>query len=285
MSRVLCRPSLEILTWNIKTTIGLDSVAEVLRDYWNPDRTKQLSYHAHECITMGWWTFHTADIYELPDPKHSNPAVTNAANRLARRASKEKAEEEALQWTVTQSFCSGMETSETDIEIDIEKEQKAGKSNEEWWVISHDWRDKNAAMDRALREKLLAQVNQELLNAMAADLAAIIKLRERIISEVAEEAGQEAAAAKAKKEEEERDQKREKEEKNENGDSANDDESDNDGNSDSDSDGSDDVIVQDIYSILEQYPPTREEAAARDRTEVELAEIERERLKELEKER
>ncbi len=213
MSRVLCRPSLEMLARNIKTTIGLDSVAEVLRDYWNPDRTKQLSYHAHECLTMGWWTFHTADIYELPDPKDSNPAVANAANRLARRASKEKAEEEALQWTVTQRFCSGMEISETDIEIDIEKEQKAGKSNEEWWMISHEWRDKNAAMDRALREKLLAQVNQKLLNAMAADLAAIRKLRERMISEVAEEAGQEAAAAKAKKEEEERDQKREKEEK------------------------------------------------------------------------
>lgn len=85
-NRVLFRPPPEALKWNIQATMGRDSISEVFRDYWNPDRTEQLSFDAHECVTLGWWTHHTLDIwYICPCPKHAEAedAVQNAAAELA----------------------------------------------------------------------------------------------------------------------------------------------------------------------------------------------------------
>lgn len=165
--------------------MGLDSMAEVHRDYWNPDRTDKLGYYAHECITMGWWTHFSAEIYQRPCPKDANIAVIGAAGGLF---TKLKPEESAFDWAVTERFCSNMQATEADLEMDIEKEQKGDKSNEEWWVIGNDWQKKCDAMKRDLRKNLRAQVNRELSSATEADLAAIEELRERMAAKVAEEA-------------------------------------------------------------------------------------------------
>ncbi|KAJ2976501.1 hypothetical protein NQ176_g4912 [Zarea fungicola] len=283
MSTVLLRPPLQVLAWNIKTTIGLDSIAEVLRDYWNPDRTAKLSYDAHEFITMGWWTFHSADIYQLC-PKDSDEEIVYAAKALG---DKLNAEELAFENAVRKSYCSGMERPEAEFNVNIEKEQKGNKSNEEWWVIAHDWREKNLAIEQDLRKKLRAQVNQELSDATDTDLATIKPLLQRIASEAA----QEAAEARSQAEEEEREKKREEErwaeekahkrqlkaakreenknkkQKNEHDDAGSDDDADDD--DDDDSDGSSDYIIKGDTRDYEKYPITREEVAFSDRIEAE----------------
>lgn len=68
-------PPYEILKWNLKATMGLGSIAEVLHDYWNPDRTDKLSWYARDCIAMGWWTHFSAEIYMPQCPKDANVAV------------------------------------------------------------------------------------------------------------------------------------------------------------------------------------------------------------------
>lgn len=206
MSRVLCRPPLDVLAWNIKTTTGLSSVAEVIRDYWNPDRTKTLGYYAHECITMQWWTMHTARVYDTPAPEGVNPAVLDAATELACSLVPEEC---AFEDAVRHSFWD-KEPSEAEMNLDAEEEQSRGKSTEEWWVIANEHLEKTEEEDLALRERLCLQLDQELRAATATELAEIKPLLERMASEVAEDNAQEAAEAKAKEIEERRERQREK---------------------------------------------------------------------------
>lgn len=122
-------------------------------------------------------------------------------------------EESAFAQAVTELDCDNMQTTKAELQVDIEKRQKGDKSDEEWWVIANDWKEKCAAMEQDLRKQLRAQVKLELLAATATDLAAVEELRECMTAEVTEEAAQKAAKAKAQAQEGERQEKREKEEK------------------------------------------------------------------------
>ncbi|KAJ6785649.1 hypothetical protein PWT90_04797 [Aphanocladium album] len=281
----LGRPPPETLAKNIELTFGggRTSIAEVLRDYWDPDRTEQLSLWAHECATLCWWTLHTGAVYCQPLAADVSKAVGDAASDLAGEL---RPQEMAFEKAVTARWCADMPRPQPTSEAyggDVFALQEASKTNEEWWVTAHEWKHKFEAEERELRKQLRKKVDDELSRADKADLAAVGQLRERMDVEIAEEAEQDAAMARAKAEEEareeeqyqaerarkrrakaEREEQQRKKKKREN-------EDDNDEaggsaaeDSDSESSGSG-VSLENMFEVMRRHPPTRESAAALDR--------------------
>ncbi|KAJ3490461.1 hypothetical protein NLG97_g5773 [Lecanicillium saksenae] len=202
-NRALARPPPEILAENIKLAFGggRTSIAEVLRDYWDPDRTEQLSYWAHECATLCWWTLHTGATYRRPPDADVSEAVFDAAGELA---GKLRPQEMALEKAITTRYCGDMPRPQPTSEAyggDVFEMQEASRTNEEWWVAADEWKHKCETEERALRKQLRKQVDDELSRAQKADLIAVRQLREMMDVEVAEEAEQDAAIARAEAEE------------------------------------------------------------------------------------
>ncbi|ATY59215.1 hypothetical protein A9K55_003377 [Cordyceps militaris] len=206
----LGRPPPFVLLENIQMTVGdkYTSVADVVRDFWNPDRTADLNFYAHECVWLVWWTLHTAAIYSRDTPKDVSPGLVDAAGRLARKLRPEEwAMEEAMRdrWMKNE-----VERPSLTREDDVFTRQETSKNHEGWWVAGDEWHKECDAREEALRKSLWARVNEELRNADEMDLAAVRVLQARMAAEIAQETAQEEAdkAREEKKEREEKARKR-----------------------------------------------------------------------------
>ncbi|KAJ6790366.1 hypothetical protein PWT90_09104 [Aphanocladium album] len=276
----LGRPPPFVLLENIQMTVGdkYTSVADVVHDFWNPDRTADLKFYAHQCVWLVWWTLHTAAIYSRDTPEDECPSLNDAVGRLAIKLRPEEwAMEEAMRdrWVKNEVELPSL-TREDRARGDVLTRQQASKSHEGWWVAGDEWHKECDAREKALRKSLRAQVNEELRNADETDLAAVRVLQAQMAAEIAQETAQAEAdkALEGKKEREEKARKRldreaargEREAKKNRGAAVGEVDSD----VDEDDDGGSDSGSPIVFSFRPTTRPwTREDAARQDRREME----------------
>lgn len=193
MNEVLGHPPPDVLASNVKDVTGLNSIDEVLRDYWAPDRTKQLSHEALNYIFAEWWTSHTSDIYDQDASLPGDSEVEQAASGLGHLLRPEQTTfEEAVSDRVDDDMDSVLDDS-----FEVNMRQRAQKSDAEWASIKKQYAVERRARTERLRRELEAQLEQELGNASQDDLAAIKALRDRMALDKVEEEREDVELAKA----------------------------------------------------------------------------------------
>lgn len=180
--QVCQRPPPDVLARTIKAITGLGSIAEVLREFWAPDRVDKLSYSALEAITMGWWTFDTSEVYAI-DEDYSDDAVVTAVSVLAESI---RPEEFAFENAARAKFLLP-ETTERDGEEPAPPLEEFQKSDEELEQIRDKYLSEVDEKAEQLKAVLKEQLEKQLTEASAEDLAAIKELRERMKVEVEED--------------------------------------------------------------------------------------------------
>lgn len=260
LSSILGRPPPKVIEWNVKTTIGLGSIPEVLERYWNPDRTDELSYEGLQCITLNWWTHFTSDIYS-PCPADINEAIVDAANELAVKINPEQS---AFQQAVVHAYFDRQDETE---KRDVNEEQKGNKSRVDWWDISNDWRTEYLASAEELRKRLRTQVNEELASATDTDLEAVRELQQRMITETAEEEQAERALKLERKSQRTRRARKKTRAARAEGESGDDED---DSGGESGTEGSEEYIMKSYTRDYKKHPVTREEVEAEEKAQAEL---------------
>lgn len=193
VNEVLGYPPPDVLASNVKAVTGLNSIDEVLRDYWAPDRTKQLSHEALNCIFEEWWTSHTSDIYAQDSSLPGDTEVEHAAAGLGHLLRPEQTKfEEAVSDRVDDDM-----DSVVDDTFEVDMRQRAQKSDAEWASIKKQYAAERRARTERLREELETQLEQELRDASQDDLAAIKALRDQMALDKVEEEREDAELAKA----------------------------------------------------------------------------------------
>lgn len=183
LDKVCGRPPREVLVRTIKAMTGLGSIAEVVRDYWAPDRTHKLSYGALETITMGWWTFDTSDVYAIDDD-YEDDAVAAAASSVAEAL---RPEEFAFENAARAGFLLP-ETTENEGEDSMPSLDESHKTEDELEDLHEQHLAEQDANAQELKKVLQKQLELELKAASEEDLAAIKQLRARMDAEAAEDA-------------------------------------------------------------------------------------------------
>lgn len=192
VNEVLGHPPPDVLASSIKAVTGLNSIDEVLRNYWAPDRVKQLSHQALNCIFEQWWTSHTNDIYGQ-DSAEDLTTVDIAASGLGHVLRPEQTKfEDAVSDRIDDDMDILMDA---DFQVDVR--QRGEKSDAEWASIKQQYAAAHQARTERLCGELQAQLEQELRDASPVDLAAIKALRERMTLEQAEEEREDAELVRA----------------------------------------------------------------------------------------
>ncbi|TQW10919.1 hypothetical protein V2A60_004879 [Cordyceps javanica] len=188
--KVCGRPPKEVLARIVKATTGLDSIAEVVRDYWGPDRVDKLCYGALETITMGWWTFDTSEVYAIDDD-YEDDAVAAAAGLVAESL---RPDEFAFEAAAKARFLlPGTTEGEGEGEISMPSLEESGMTEDELETLREKCLAEHDARAEELERALRAQLEQELEEAAEEDLAAIKELRARVEVEAAEDAKEDEA--------------------------------------------------------------------------------------------
>ena len=177
VDQILGRPPPAVLRANIKLLTGLNSIAEVMHDFWSPDRTEKLNYDTLECISRHWWTPHSDEVYGDDDEVSG---VVEAASELAALL---RTEEVAFEEAATSRFLS----------LDSEADETAGtifarqgqtKSEEEWSKETEQRIEKHEEDVAQLRKELEARLEEELKSTTAEDVKAMAELRQRMEAEL-----------------------------------------------------------------------------------------------------
>lgn len=180
--QVCGRPPREVLSRTVKAMTGLSSIAEVVRDYWTPDRIDKLSYGALETVTMGWWTFDTSEVYAIDDD-YEDDAVAAAAGLVAESL---RPEEFAFENAARAKFLLP-ETTESEGTDSMPSLEEAEKTDDELDELREKYLEEHDAKAEELKKVLQERLEQELKSASAAELDAIKELRARMEIEVAED--------------------------------------------------------------------------------------------------
>ncbi|KAJ4145230.1 hypothetical protein LMH87_004085 [Akanthomyces muscarius] len=181
--KVCGRPPREVLIRTIKAMTGLSSIAEVVRDYWAPDRTDKLRYGGLETITMGWWTFDTSDVYAVDDD-YEDDAVAAAAGLVAEKL---RPAEFAFENAARARFLLP-ETTENEGEDSMPSLDESQKTEGELEELHEKHLAQQDAKAKELKGVLQKQLEMELKAASEEDLATIKQLRARMDAEAAEDA-------------------------------------------------------------------------------------------------
>lgn len=180
------RPPADVLARTVQAMTGgrLRSIPEVVAAYWAPDdRTGELSYAALETVTMGWWTFDTSEVYAVDD-EYEDDAVAAAASALAEAA---RPQEFAFENAVRAKFLLP-ETTERDSDEPLSGLEESERTEDELEAMRERHLAELEKRTLQLKQALQAQLEQELRDASAEDLAAIAQLVERMAVEVEEDA-------------------------------------------------------------------------------------------------
>lgn len=178
VDQILGRPPPAVLRANIKLLTGLDSIAEVMRDFWSPDRTEKLNYDTLECISRRWWTPHSDEIYDtayLSDDDEVS-GVVEAASELGASL---RPEEVAFEEAATSRFLSS--DSEHDENVGtLFASQKQTKSEEEWSKETERRLQEHKDEAARLRKELEGRLGDELKSTTEEDIKAFAELRKRM---------------------------------------------------------------------------------------------------------
>ena len=156
---ILGRPPPEVLKQNIKGMLGVETIAEVLEKYWNPDRTDQLRTNALSMITTNWWTWGSDDIYgsDHEDEDEDSPAAVFASMLV------QNIEEDDFEDAVTERLCEAanegaMESDEEELATTIANMDMSTRYQEQ--KKARDEREtEKARLDKELKDLLEAEVH------------------------------------------------------------------------------------------------------------------------------
>lgn len=181
VDQILGRPPPAVLRDNIKLLTGLASIADVMRDFWSPDRTEKLNYDTLECISRHWWTPHSDEVYDttyLSDEDEVSGVVEAAAELAASLRPEEVAFEEAA----TSKFLSSDSGNDKSAGT-LFASQGEAKSEEEWSKETERRLDEHKDEVARLRNELKTRLEEELKSTTAEDAKALAELRERMEAE------------------------------------------------------------------------------------------------------
>lgn len=182
IDQILGRPPPAVLRANIKLLTGLDSIAEVMRDFWSPDRTEKLNYDTLECISRRWWTPHSDETYDTASLSDDDDEVSGVVEAASELAASLRPEEVAFEEAATSRFLSA--DSENDKSAGtIFASQEQTKSEEQGSEETERRLEEHKDEVARLRKELEARLEEELKATTDEDAKAMAELRERMEAE------------------------------------------------------------------------------------------------------